>query len=174
MDPSPRSQGNADPGGGLTWNRQDDSNRSRSGSGSAFNGFSVDGDAGFLLPIDPALPASEQRVAIRCDENSCQPNGVTLPSGKLTLTYKQRYESGSPLGIFQFPANVDRPPPLHFAPFLSGKQLLTTQTFRDLFRSEGDPRRRGARRLRTSRFSSRPERLDRGSTIESETECFPR
>ena len=29
-----------------------------------------------------------------------------------------------------------RPPPLHFAPFLSGKQLLTTQTFRDLFRSE--------------------------------------
>jgi class 3 adenylate cyclase len=36
----------------------------------------------------------------------------------------------------QLPPGVKRPPPLHFAPFLSGKQLLTTQTFRDLFRSE--------------------------------------
>jgi hypothetical protein len=51
----------------------------------ALYGFSIDGDAGFLLPIDPALPASEQRVAIRCDENSCQLDGVTFPSGKLTL-----------------------------------------------------------------------------------------
>jgi class 3 adenylate cyclase len=40
-------------------------------------------------------------------------------------------------GVMQLPpALVARPPPLHFAPFLSGKQLLTTQTFRDLFRSE--------------------------------------
>jgi hypothetical protein len=36
----------------------------------------------------------------------------------------------------QLPPGVAQPPPLHFAPFLSGKQLLTTQTFRDLFRSE--------------------------------------
>ena len=27
----------------------------------ALYGFSIDGDAGFLLPIDPALPASEQK-----------------------------------------------------------------------------------------------------------------
>jgi class 3 adenylate cyclase len=38
--------------------------------------------------------------------------------------------------VKQLPPGVDRPPPLTFAPFLSGKQLLTTQTFRDLFRSE--------------------------------------
>ena len=36
----------------------------------------------------------------------------------------------------QLPPGVSRPPPLHFAPFLSGKRLLTTQTFRDLFRTE--------------------------------------
>ena len=51
----------------------------------ALYGFSIDGDAGFLFPIDPALPASDQKVAVRCDENSCQPDGITLPSGKLTL-----------------------------------------------------------------------------------------
>ncbi len=32
-------------------------------------------------------------------------------------------------GVMQLPPGlVARPPPLHFAPFLSGKQLLTTQT----------------------------------------------
>jgi class 3 adenylate cyclase len=102
----------------------------------ALYGFSIDGDAGFLLGIDPALPANEQRVAIRCDENSCQTDGVTLPTGKLTLDITSSGKKRVALGVFQFPPNVDRPPPLHFAPFLSGKRLLTTQTFRDLFRSE--------------------------------------
>lgn len=51
----------------------------------ALYGYGTDGDAGFLFPIDPALPASDQKVALRCDENSCLPNGVTLSSGKVTL-----------------------------------------------------------------------------------------
>lgn len=102
----------------------------------ALYGFSTDGDAGFLFPIDPALPASDQNVVVRCDENSCQPDCVTLPSGKLTLDITSGGQKRVALGVFQFPPNVDRPPPLHFAPFLSGKRLLTTQTFRDLFRSE--------------------------------------
>jgi class 3 adenylate cyclase len=99
-------------------------------------GFSVDGDAGFLFPIDPALSAGDRHVAVRCDENSCEPYGVTLPSGKLTFDIASSGKKRVVLGVFQFPPNVGRPPPLHFAPFLSGKRLLTTQTFRDLFRSE--------------------------------------
>ena len=102
----------------------------------ALYGFSIDGDAGFLFPIDPALPASDRKVAVRCDENACQPDGITLPAGKLTLDIASSGNKRVALGVFQFPPNVDRPPPLHFAPFLSGKRLLTTQTFRDLFRSE--------------------------------------
>ena len=50
----------------------------------------------------------------------------------MTSIAKKRFA----FGIMQLPPGVDRPPPLHFAPFLSGKRLLTTQTFRDLFRSE--------------------------------------
>ena len=102
----------------------------------ALYGYSVDGDAGFLFPIDPALPASDPKIAVQCNENSCDPTGITLPSGKLTLKITSSAKKRVVLGVFQFPPNVDRPPPLHFAPFLSGKRLLTTQTFRDLFRSE--------------------------------------
>ena len=51
---------------------------------------------------------------------------------ELTSVAKKRFA----FGVMQLPLGVERPPPLHFAPFLSGKRLLTTQTFRDLFRSE--------------------------------------
>jgi class 3 adenylate cyclase len=102
----------------------------------ALRGFCVDGDMSFLFLIDPALPASEQRIAIQTDENSSQPDALTLAPGKLTLEITSSGKKRVALGVFQFPPNVDRPPPLHFAPFLSGKRLLNTQTFRDLFRSE--------------------------------------
>lgn len=102
----------------------------------ALYGYSTDGDAGFLFPIDPALPVSDRKVAVRCDENSCQPDGLTLAPGKLTLEITSSGKKRVVLGVFQFPPNVDRPPSLHFAPFLSGKRLLNTQTFRDLFRTE--------------------------------------
>jgi class 3 adenylate cyclase len=102
----------------------------------AIRGFSVNADTSFLFLIDPALPSAEQRIAIRCDENSCQPDGLTLAPGKVTLEITSSAKERVAFAVFQFPPNVDRPPPLHFAPFLSGKRLLTTQTFRDLFRTE--------------------------------------
>ena len=102
----------------------------------ALRGSSFDIDAGFLFIIDPALPAAEQRIELRCDENSCEPGGGNIPPGKITFVIESAAAKRFEFGIIQMPPNVDRPPPLHFAPFLSGKRLLTTQTFRDLFRSE--------------------------------------
>lgn len=99
-------------------------------------GSSFDGDAGFLFIVDPALPTAEQRIAIRCDIDSCTPEGGTVAPGKVTFEITSVAKRRFALGVMQLPPGVDRPPPLHFAPFLSGKQLLTTQTFRDLFRSE--------------------------------------
>jgi class 3 adenylate cyclase len=86
--------------------------------------------------VDPALPAADQRIAIRCDINSCTPEGGTVAPGKVTFEITSAAKRRFAFGIMQLPPGVDRPPPLTFAPFLSGKQLLTTQTFRDLFRSE--------------------------------------
>jgi class 3 adenylate cyclase len=102
----------------------------------AIRGSSFDGDAGFVLVVDASLPAAEQRVAIRCDIESCTPEEGSIAPGKVTFELTSAATRRFAFGIMQLPPGVTRPPPLHFAPFLSGKQLLTTQTFRDLFRSE--------------------------------------
>jgi class 3 adenylate cyclase len=102
----------------------------------ALRGSSFDGDAGFVFIIDSALPPAEQRIAIDCELDSCTPNGGTIAPGKVTFELTSRAKRRLAFGVMQLPPGVAQPPPLHFAPFLSGKQLLTTQTFRDLFRSE--------------------------------------
>jgi class 3 adenylate cyclase len=102
----------------------------------ALRGHSFDGDAGFVFIVDPALPAAEQRIAVRCDIDSCTPGGGTVAPGKVTLELTSVAKQRFAFSVMQIPPGVSRPPPLHFAPFLSGRQLLTTQTFRDLFRSE--------------------------------------
>jgi class 3 adenylate cyclase len=103
----------------------------------ALRGHSPDGDAGFIFIVDPALPPAEQRIAIDCALDSCTPERGTIAPGKVTFELTSMAKRRLAFGVMQLPpALVARPPPLHFAAFLSGKQLLTTQTFRDLFRSE--------------------------------------
>jgi class 3 adenylate cyclase len=97
--------------------------------------FSPDNDAWFLIAIDPTLPATETRLAIQCDGKTCDPADGTVAPGRLTLAITNSSAKRQAFGIFSVPSDFALPP-LHFAPFLSGKQLLTTQTFRDLFRSE--------------------------------------
>lgn len=58
-----------------------------------------------------------------------------LDSGKVQLEYTNMMAERSPLWIMHYPAGFEAVS-LSFAPFLSGKRLLTTQTFRDLFRSQ--------------------------------------
>ena len=102
----------------------------------ALHGSSSDSDAGIDLIVDPALPPTEQRIAIRLDLASSTLDAGTISAGKVILELTNVAERRFEFGILQLPPNVFAPPPLHFAPFLSGKRLLTTQTFRDLFRSE--------------------------------------
>src|SRR5688572_12393453 len=79
------------------------------------------------------------------------PQVVNIPYGEVTPTYAMHQaapgkvvfniqNATSELGlvcIAQLPPGFDiNTIPLKFVPFLNGKQLLTTQTFRDLFRSE--------------------------------------
>jgi class 3 adenylate cyclase len=100
------------------------------------HGSSSDSDAGITFIVDPTLPTGEQRVAIRLDLESSTPDAGTIAAGKVIFEMSNVADKRIEFGILQLPPGVDRPPPLHFAPFLSGKRLLTTQTFRDLFRSE--------------------------------------
>jgi class 3 adenylate cyclase len=102
----------------------------------ALHGSSSDSNGGIDFIVDPALPPGEQRIAVRLDLESSTPSRGTIAPGKVILELTNVADKRFEFGILQLPPGVERPPPLHFAPFLSGKRLLTTQTFRDLFRSE--------------------------------------
>ncbi len=102
----------------------------------ALRASSVDNDAGFLFIVDPVRPPADQRIEIRCDENGCEPAGGDIAPGKVRFSLTSAAAKRFAFDIIALPPGVDRPPPLHFAPYLSGKRLLTIQTFRDLFRFE--------------------------------------
>lgn len=102
----------------------------------ALFGTSPDGDATFLFRIDPASPPEKQRFEISCNEHACDTVGGAVAPGKVKFDITNTGAKRMAFSIWQLPPGVSKPPPLHFAPFLSGKRLLTTQTFRNLFRSE--------------------------------------
>jgi class 3 adenylate cyclase len=104
--------------------------------GATLFGSSPDSDANFLVPIDPSLPPKEHHFVINCDENVCDEISGPIGPGRVILEITNTGARRLAFSVWQLPPGVTEPPPLHFAPFLSGKQLLNTQTFRDLFRSE--------------------------------------
>lgn len=58
-----------------------------------------------------------------------------LSSGKINVEFTNLMDTRSPLWVMHYPAGFEGSY-VEFEPFLSGKRLLTTQTFRDLFRFE--------------------------------------
>lgn len=66
-----------------------------------------------------------------------------LGYGKVVFELENLMDKRSPIWMGHYPPGFPRTIPLHFAPFLSGKRLITTQTFRDLFRSETVPSQEG-------------------------------
>lgn len=59
-----------------------------------------------------------------------------LATGQLTLTFENHMTERGLLWVPHFRGEPIPPGSLPFQPFLSGKQLITTQTFRELFRTE--------------------------------------
>jgi class 3 adenylate cyclase len=104
--------------------------------GGTLLGTSPDGDTTFLFSIDAASPPAAQRFEISCDEDACNPADGSVAPGRVTFDITNTGAKRLAFSVWQLPPGVSKPPPLHFAPFLSGKRLLTTQTFRELFRSE--------------------------------------
>ena len=82
---------------------------------------------------------SPQTVRIRYMGNRCEPaEGVVAP-GRIAFEIENETGRQGFLGISAVPADalpILEIPRLDFVSYLSGSRLLTTQTFRDLFRSE--------------------------------------
>jgi class 3 adenylate cyclase len=111
--------------------------------------LAVDATEGMLLGACPNSKACF--VVSIAGAPAASPQVVRIPYGEVTPTYVMHQaapgkivfnveNATSEVGlvvIAQLPPGFDISTiPLRFVPFLNGKQLLTTQTFRDLFRSE--------------------------------------
>ena len=87
----------------------------------------VDGN---MRPVGPSLPPADVQTPVGLFK--FQQHGE-LTGGTVTIHLDNRLDKACPLCIFLVPLP---PPEWEFEPFLSGKRLLTTQTFRELFRSQ--------------------------------------
>jgi len=100
-------------------------------------GISSDVASEFVLRVaaGEAAPAS-QRVRLSLDETGYRPEEVRLAPGPVVLEVENTTANRCALAILQVPLDADEHAPLRFDPYLTGKHLLTSQTFRSLFRSE--------------------------------------
>jgi class 3 adenylate cyclase len=99
-------------------------------------GWDVESDAGFVLTVEGAPHPRSQTMPVRYSQEACEPAGGTVAPGRVAFEVENVTTRRGLLGVALAPADGLAHVPLRFAPFLSGKRLLTTQTFRDLFRSE--------------------------------------
>jgi len=98
-------------------------------------GWDLDTDASFEFLVAGEPASGPQSGTIDYREGSCEPAQGRFAPGRLVLEVRNPSALRRFIGISLFPAGFSHPP-LHFTPFLTGKRLLTSQTFRTLFRSE--------------------------------------
>jgi class 3 adenylate cyclase len=99
------------------------------------SGFSSDVDAGFVLRVGTEPTAEPQRLRLTYLGTSYEPDEAALSPGPVALEVANPTSSRGILAISQA-APGDEETLLNFDPYLTGKHLLTSQTFRSLFRSE--------------------------------------
>ena len=92
-------------------------------------------DAQFFFPVASGADATP-RVPVTFDGGKCVVATANIAPGKVVFEVRNAGKLPAVFGILQLPAATFQRPALHFAPALSGKRLLMTQTFRDFFRSE--------------------------------------
>ncbi len=101
-------------------------------------GWSPLTDSGFAFTVDAAAAPKEQTLRVQFGDSGCVPDETTVAPGKLVLEVDSAVGYRSIFGISLIPPEInifDRPL-LKYDSFLSGSRLLTTQTFRNLFRSQ--------------------------------------
>lgn len=91
-------------------------------------------DAHFFLPVTGGAGATPLQVQVMLDGGKCV--AAEVAPGKVVFEVHNAGKLPVVFGILQLPTAAFQRPTLRFAPALSGKRLLMTQTFRDFFRSE--------------------------------------
>jgi class 3 adenylate cyclase len=99
------------------------------------SGFSADVEAGFELQVGTEPAAALQQLRLTYLGTGYQPDAGVLAQGPVALEVTNPTASRGVLAILQLPSEHEETL-LRFDPYLTGKHLLTSQTFRSLFRSE--------------------------------------
>jgi len=93
-------------------------------------------NAGLLITITGEPATAPQEAVLTLEGGNCAPDSITVRPGRLKLRVINRNPKRASLCLFHESLGAPSTPKLIFAPFLTGKRVLTTQTFRDLFRTE--------------------------------------
>jgi class 3 adenylate cyclase len=101
----------------------------------AISGLSSETDAGFLLPVAGEPATEPQRLHLAWLGSAYRPDRAEIAPGPLELEVENLTPQRGVLAILQVPPGHEETL-LDFAPYLTGKHLLTSQTFKSLFRSE--------------------------------------
>lgn len=100
-------------------------------------GVSPEGKAAVLYTVNGPAAPDEQVVAVRFERPVQTHTTGKLAPGRITFAVENATTERGTFGVAVLPPNFEfGHAPIKFLPFLSGKRLLTTQAFRDLFRSE--------------------------------------
>jgi len=102
----------------------------------ALLGQDFESDAQFFFPVATGTGATPSNVPVMLDHGKCAAATANIAPGKVVFEVHNAGTLPVVFGILQLPMATFLRPWLHFSPSLSGKRLLTTQTFRDVFRSE--------------------------------------
>jgi class 3 adenylate cyclase len=105
--------------------------------GGSVLGVSHEGGAAFLYSIEGQSTGEDQRFAIEFGEPVYKYSVRKVAPGRMTFALRNVNRERGTFLIAVLPEGfVPGHMQLEFDPFLTGKRLLTTQTFRNLFRSE--------------------------------------
>lgn len=101
-------------------------------------GGSMEGKAAFLYHIDGQAPPVSQVLRVAFGDSKVTAHEIrTIAPGRMTFEVENTTSERGTFLLALLPKEIEYGHvPITFVPFLTGKRLLTTQTFRDLFRSE--------------------------------------
>jgi class 3 adenylate cyclase len=99
------------------------------------SGISSDGTPGFVLPVGTEPTHETQQVRLTYLGTGYELDQAVLAPGPVALEVVNPTSRRGVLAILQFPPASEETL-LDFDPYLTGKHLLTSQTFKSLFRSE--------------------------------------
>lgn len=99
------------------------------------SGIDLINNAGFVYTVNGSAKPENKTLSIKLSGRKFEPDHLNLSPGKMVFEFENlTQKKGSIMMLNMAPGYKTQH--LQFEQFLSGKKLLTTQTFRDLFRSE--------------------------------------